>query len=92
MVGKDYVFTAPAQICRDKADVYYRPLYGALVNARCRPVSAGLRFRVEEAVALDNDGRTLLRIAGPDVAGYMPYQVYLPKPYKTAQEYFPTGK
>ncbi len=90
MVGKEYVVVAPMRVCRDQADVYNPAFYGNLAPATCHQVSAG-GFKVEDAVVLRNDGRTLLRIAGPGFAGYIAYEVYLPKPYKDPPEYFATG-
>lgn len=91
MVGKEYILVAPARLCRDPADVYNRAFYGNLVPAACRPVTGG-RFRVDDVVALKNDGRTLLRIAGPDFAGYIAYETFLPKPFRDVQDYFATGR
>ncbi len=90
MVGKEYIMVAPARLCRrDPDDVYNRAFYGNPAPANCRLVSGG-RFRVEDVVALKNDGRTLLRIAGPDFAGYIAYETFLPKPFRDAQDYFGT--
>ena len=91
LVGRDYMFTAPAWVCRERNGVFNRALAGNLVDAGCRMVSAG-RFRIEEAIVLPNDGRSVLRIAGPDVAGYMAYFAFVPKPFKDVGTYFPTGK
>ena len=91
MIGKEYIFVAPARLCRDPSDVYNPALYGNFFPAQCGPISAG-RFRVEDVLALKNDGRTLLRIAGPGIAGYIAYEAFLPKPFRDVQAYFPTGK
>jgi hypothetical protein len=92
MIGKEYIFVAPARVCRDQSGVYEGGLYAnRVLGTGCRTVGAG-RFRIEDVVALPNDGRTLLRITGPEVAGYMPYETYMPQPYKSVADYFPTGK
>ena len=93
MRGKEYVFVAPAKICADKDDAVLGPHPGfpGLPHIRdCRTVSGG-RFRIVDT-ALTRDGATLLQIAGDGIAGYMPYEIFLPTPYKPVSDYFPTGK
>ena len=90
MIGREYILVAPLLVCREPSRVYNGAIYGNLVNPGCRMVSAG-RFRVEDAVALRNDGRTVLRITGPEIAGFAAYRADLPRPYKDPQEYFATG-
>jgi hypothetical protein len=53
-------------------------------------VSAG-RFRVVDAL-LARNGSMLLQISGEGIAGYIPYEIFLPQPYKPVSAYFPTGK
>ena len=98
MIGKEYVVVAPMLVCRAQSDVYdFRYMGPArrsplqpVINPECAELRAG-RFRVVDAAILRNDGRTVLRIAGPEIDGYIPYETYLPKAYKDAQEYFATG-
>ncbi len=66
------------------------------VSPRCRtppncPTVATGRFRVVDALMMKN-GSTLLQISGAGIAGYIPYAIFLPEPYKPVSEYFPTGK
>ena len=89
VVGREYILVAPLLVCREPAGVYNSAIYGNLINPGCRMASAG-RFRVEDAVAL-RDGRTVLRIAGPEIAGFTAYRTDLPRPYKDPQDYFATG-
>ena len=91
MLGKDYVFTGPAWVCPDPAGVYNLALAGSLTDPGCRMVSAG-RFQVQDVIVLRHDGRTVLRIAGPDVSGYTAYFAFLPEPFKDVRAYFPSGK
>jgi len=93
MRGREYVFVARAKICADKKDAALGPhsSFPSLPYApNCPTMSTG-RFRVVDAVLM-RDGTTLLQIAGDGVAGYMPYEIFLPTPYKPVSEYFPTGK
>ena len=94
MRGKEYVFVAPAKICRDQKDAvlgrHPNPSFPLPHVPDCPTVSAG-RFRVVDALQM-RDGSTLLQISGEGIAGYMPYEIFLPQPYKPASEYFPTGR
>ena len=93
MRGKEYVFVMPAKVCSDKNDAVLGPHsnFPSLPHAPdCLAVSAG-RFRVVDAVLMRN-GSTLLQISGENIAGYIPYEIFLPQPYKPAREYFPTGR
>ena len=92
MRGKEYIFVARATVCPDQASAALgRPLFNPLPHTvNCPTVSTG-RFRVVDAM-LTRDGGTLLQIAGDGISGYMPYENFLPKPYKPVSEYFPTGK
>jgi len=90
MVGKEYIITAPLRVCRDEADVSDRLDYGRPRVAQCRMFTSG-RFRVEDVI-VRRDGRTMLRIAGPQVNGFLPYEIYLPQGYTPVETYFPTGR
>ena len=92
MRGKEYVFVAPATVCPDQdAAVLGTHLFNPLPHTtKCPKVSAG-RFRVVDAVLMRN-GATLLQISGDGIAGYIPYEIFLPQPYKPVSEYFPTGR
>ena len=97
MIGKEYVITAPLLVCRDQSDVYDFRYLGPIkhaplkpvINPRCDDVGAG-RFRVVDAATAWNDPRTILHIAGPGIDGYIPYESFLPTPYKEAGAYFGT--
>ena len=91
LVGKEYVFAKAAWVCREQSGVYNRAMYGNVADPGCRLVSVG-RFKVEDAVLLKNDGRTALRITGPNVAGYIAYFALMPRPFMSVQEYYATGK
>ncbi len=93
MRGKEYVFVMPAKVCADQNDAVLGPhsSFPSLPHAPdCSRVAAG-RFRVVDAVLMRN-GSTLLQISGEGIAGYIPYEIFLPQPYKPVSEYFPTGK
>ena len=92
MRGKDYVFEMPTKVCRDKGDAVLGPhlSFPGLPHASSCTTVAG-RFRVVDALLMQN-GSTLLQISGEGIAGYMPYEIFLPAPYKPVSEYFPTGK
>lgn len=91
MRGKEYVFVARATVCADKDAAALGPhLFNPLPHGRCTTVTVG-RFRVVDTVLMKN-GSTLLQISGDGVAGYTPYEIFLPQPYKSVSEYFPTGK
>jgi hypothetical protein len=90
--GKDYVFERPTKVCRDKDEAVLGPhlSFPGLPRDRSCPTVAG-RFRVVDALLMQN-GSTLLQVSGEGIAGYMPYEIFLPAPYKPVSEYFPTGK
>jgi hypothetical protein len=98
MIGKEYIIVAPLLVCRGQSDVYdfrymgpvKRAPFRPVINLECPELGAG-RFRVVEAAMLKNDGRTVLHIVGPGIDGYIPYETYLPKAFRDAQEYFATG-
>jgi hypothetical protein len=99
MIGKDYVIVAPLLVCRDPSDVYdFRYMGPArlapqrpVITPHCPELTAG-GFRVVDTVMLKNDGRTILRIVGPGIDGYIPYESYFPKAYKEADAYFATRR
>jgi hypothetical protein len=92
MRGKDYVFERPTKVCRDKDEAVLGPhlSFPGLPHDHSCPTVAG-RFRVVDALLMQN-GSTLRQISGEGIAGYMPYEIFLPEPYKPVSEYFPTGK
>ena len=97
MIGREYIIVAPMLVCRAQTDVYdfrymgpVKPL-GPVINPECPELAAG-RFQVIEAAMLRNDGRTILRIVGPGIDGYIPYESYLPKAYKEVDVYFGTRR
>jgi hypothetical protein len=92
MRGKEYVFDMPTKVCPDKDDAALGPhsSFSSLPHEPKCPVAAG-RFRVVNAVLM-KDAQTLLQISGEGIAGYIPYAIFLPEPYKPVSEYFPTGK
>lgn len=90
MIGKEYIITAPLRVCRDESGLSDRPFFGEPRTPQCRMFTSG-RFRVEDAITR-RDGRTVLRIAGPEVSGFAPYETYLPQAYTPVETYFSTGK
>ena len=93
MRGKEYIFVTLAKVCADKNDAVLGPhsSFPALPHEpNCPTVTTG-RFRVVDALLMKN-GSTLLQISGQGIAGYIPYAIFLPEPYKPVSEYFPTGK
>jgi hypothetical protein len=92
MRGKDYVFERPTKVCRHQDGAVLGPhlSFPGLPHDHSCPTVAG-RFRVVDTLLMQN-GSTLLQISGEGIAGYMPYEIFLPAPYKPVSEYFPTGK
>jgi hypothetical protein len=94
MRGKEYIFVARAMVCADKSDVALgpqpNPSFPLPHAPDCQIVTTG-RFRVVDALLMRN-GTTLLQIDGDGVTGYMSYEIFLPRPYKSVETYFSTGR
>jgi hypothetical protein len=85
MVGKEYVIVAPLAICSEAGAIG-----NPVADWKCRPRSAG-RFIVQEATLSPRDN-TVLRIAGPGIAGFVLYSVNIPPAFTPVENYFATGK